>query len=341
MALTVIGFWMNISENSQEKSFEQNDIALQENQPQNGEQVNVFSTKDLNLGELFGLIGSSKKEVQKKIGKPARIDVSGYGYDWWIYNKNKEEYVQIGMDQGKVVTVYAIGENVDIEPFFIGQSIGEIYAMNIVDTNINFEYKDSLYRLELSEEDITTNPLIKVNHIFVQLYIDTFTGQLSSIRLMDAQTLINIRPYELLFRGELLEPSVEFEIDEKQLKADREKQVSELTNVIRRRYEAEVLEIDEDVAKVAYAHSIDMYESGDFPHPSQKYGEITDRLKASEITFQNSGENIASHSIDAADVVEEWLSSKEYRDNLLKEDFTHFGVGVYKDYYTQVFIQKP
>ena len=98
MALTVIGFWMNISENSQEKSFEQNDIALQENQPQNGEQVNVFSTKDLNLGELFRLIGSSKKEVQKKMGKPARIDVSGYGYDWWIYNKNKEEYVQIGMD---------------------------------------------------------------------------------------------------------------------------------------------------------------------------------------------------------------------------------------------------
>ena len=158
---------------------------------------------------------------------------------------------------------------------------------------------------------------------------------------MDAPTLIKIRPYELLFRGELLEPPVEFEIDENRLKADREMHVYELTNVIRRRYEAGELEKDEDTAKAAYAHSVDMYESDEFSHTSEEYGEVTDRLKAGEVTFLSSGENIAYQAIDAADVMEEWLRSKEYRENLLKEDFTHFGVGVYKNYYTQVFIQKP
>ncbi len=245
------------------------------------------------------------------------------------------------MEHGKVVTVYVIGENVDIHPFFIGQSIGEIYAMNIVDTNINFEYKDSSYRLELSEEDINTNPLIKINHNFVQLYIDKFTGKLSSIRLMDAPTLIKIRPYELLFRGELLEPPTKFAIDEKRLKVVQERQIYELTNIIRSRFEAGVLEKDEDAAKVAYGHSVDMYESADFSHTSQKYGEVPDRLKEGGVSFLSSGENIANHSIDAADVVEGWFGSKEYRENLLNEDFTHFGVGVYKNYYTQVFIQKP
>ena len=103
---------------------------------------------------------------------------------------NQSEYVQIGMEDGKVVTVFAIGKDVEIGPFHIGQPIGEIYASNPIESNINLKYKDSSYRFELSEDDINTQPLIKIGNVYAQLYIDKFNGTLSSIRLMDASTLI-------------------------------------------------------------------------------------------------------------------------------------------------------
>ncbi len=80
IALVAIGFWMNISEKGQEKSFEQDDTVSEENQYQNGGQLDLFSIKDADLGEFIRLIGSSKKEIQKKLGDPSRIDASGYGF---------------------------------------------------------------------------------------------------------------------------------------------------------------------------------------------------------------------------------------------------------------------
>lgn len=289
---------------------------------------------------MFHLIGRTKKEIRQKFGEPSRIDLSAYGYDWWIYNKNQDEYMQIGIDKGKAVTVYVLGKNVDIRPFYIGQSIGDIYAMNIIDTNISFDYKNSSYHFELTEEEMNTNPLIQINNVFVQLYIDKFTGELSSIRLMNAPTLIKLRPYELLFRGDLLEPPNEIELDGKKLERDSAMQIHEMANIFRIRHHAEPLQLDEKIAEIAYSHSVDMYESDNFSHTSKEFGEPPDRLKAGGVNFQNFGENISYNYIDAADVMEEWLNNKEYRDHLLNPDFTHFGAGVYKNHFTLDMIQE-
>ena len=77
---------------------------------------------------LITLIGKKQKEVEDKLGKPMRIDLSSFGYDWWIYNGNQKKYVQIGMENGKVVTLFAIGDDINITPFKIGQSMGDIYS---------------------------------------------------------------------------------------------------------------------------------------------------------------------------------------------------------------------
>ena len=151
---------------------------------------------------LITLIGKNQKEVEDKLGKPKRIDLSKYGYDWWIYNRNQKEYVQIGIENGKVVTLFAIGDEINITPFQIGQSMGDIYSSHLIDTTVSLQVDETTYRFELSEEDINTRPLTKVGNVYVQLYIDKFKGTLSSIRLMDASTLIRLHPYAIGYEGE-------------------------------------------------------------------------------------------------------------------------------------------
>jgi uncharacterized protein YkwD len=339
ITIAAIGFWINVSDKENQGDSDNQDYSFPNETQNENIQPAPSTTMHFKTEGIFHLIGSTKKEVRKKLGEPSRKDLSAYGYDWWIYNKSQDEYIQVGMDKGKAVTVYVLGKDVDISPFYIGQSIGDIYAMNIIDTNISFKYKKSSYHFELSEEEINTNPLIHIENVFVQLYIDKFTGELSSIRLMDAPTLIKIRPYELLFRGDLLEPPNEIEIDEKKLENDLEMQIYEMANIYRIRHQAEPLQIDKKTADAAYSHSVDMYKSNNFSHTSQQYGELSDRLRAGGVIFQSSGENIAYDYIDASDVLEGWLNNTDYRDQLLNAEFTHFGTGVYKNYYTLDMIQ--
>lgn len=111
---------------------------------------------------------------------------------------------------------------------------------------------------EFSEEDMNTRPTVKVGDIYVQLYMDKFEGTLSSIRAFDAPTLIKQRPYEVVYRGTLIEPKALTESDWKKIEKANEKQIFDITNVIRARHGLSELTWDEGVSKVAYGHSSDM-----------------------------------------------------------------------------------
>jgi uncharacterized protein YkwD len=284
-------------------------------------------------------IGMDVSSLEKNLGQPNRVDQTYYGFDWWIYNVNPETYTQFGVKNGKVVTVYAIGSEVNIKPFQIGQPVDEIFSSSYVEPEIALEYEGSSYQFELSESDLNTRPLMKLGDIFFQLYIDKFTGTLSSVRIMDTETLLKLRPYELVYFGELqgIDPE-EIASDEKVEDAN-EKQIYDITNIMRMRFGLSSLQWDEKTASVAYGHSKDMEENDNFSHTSEKFGELSDRLKAGEVFYQVAGENIAANYADAPAVMEGWLNSKGHRESLLNEEFTHIGVGVYKKYYTQNFIQ--
>lgn len=284
-------------------------------------------------------IGMDVESLEKNLGQPNRVDQTYYGFDWWIYNANPETYTQVGVKNEKVVTVYAIGSEVNISPFRIGQPVEEIFSSSYVEPEIALEYEGNSYQFELSESDLNTRPLMKLGDIFFQLYIDKFTGTLSSVRIMDAETLLKLRPYELVYFGELQEIDPEEIASDEKVEDANEKQIYDITNIMRMRFGLGSLQWDEKTASVAYGHSKDMEESNNFSHTSEKFGELSDRLKAGEVFYQVAGENIAANYADAPAVMEGWLNSKGHRESLLNEEFTHIGVGVYKKYYTQNFIQ--
>lgn len=340
--LLFVGFYFDVASEDEGEVLVNQENSQPEVKQDLDQDVNRNMSSDWGIPEkgLAKLMGKSGKELKETLGEPSRIDPSFYGYDWWIYGKKHAEYAQFGISRDKVVTIFAIGDDVDISPFEIGQPVGEIYSSVYVETNIMLEFKDSSYRFELSEEDVNTRPLVMVGDFYAQLYIDKFTGTLSSVRLMDAATLIKMRPYEMVYRGELLEAAPSSPVFEEEVERGKEQQILDITNVLRVRHDLDPLELDEKTAEVALAHSKDMYESNNFSHISKRYGDLADRLAAGGVLYEIAGENIAANYLDAPAVVEGWLNSKSHRESMLNEEFTHLGAGVYKKNYTQNFIRK-
>ncbi|PLT27706.1 hypothetical protein CUU66_22570 [Peribacillus deserti] len=288
---------------------------------------------------LSAIIGKESKTIIKQFGNPVRKDLSLYGYEWWIYNQDPQNYFQIGVKDNKAVTVYGIGSNVNIAPFKVGQPINDLFSRVNISTSIDFKNKGTTYRFELSEEDLNTRPLIKLDNIYAQLYLDKFTGSVSSVRFLDAETLVQLRPYELIYRGGLAQPATPDELHWKRIEEGNANQIYDITNIVRTRFELQELNLLDDVSEVAYLHSKDMHTDEYFSHTSPTKGELSDRLEESNISYTLAGENIAANYVDGIAAVAGWLNSKGHRDAMLNEEFTGIGVGVYRKYYTQNFVQ--
>lgn len=283
-------------------------------------------------------MGKDVKEVTALFGEPDRIDVSAYGYDWWIYDQGVENYMQVAVQDEQVVSIYALGTELIIQPLAIGQRIDEVYQSFNPEMTVDVVYEDITFQFELNEEDLGMRPLIKIGDFYAQVYVDKFTGLVSSVRFLTAEVLVMQRPYEMIYRGEL--PEAEELQEEEWLLVDQgnEQQILSITNIIRSRFELNQVEWDEQTAEVARMHSLDMFENAFFAHESPDNGNLSDRLETGGVVYQEAGENIAAKYVDGIAAFEGWLNSKGHRDTLLNGDFTDLGVGVYRNLYTQNFI---
>ncbi|WP_209125493.1 CAP domain-containing protein [Alkalihalobacillus sp. BA299] len=287
---------------------------------------------------LHDLIGESSNVIEAQFGKPKRIDPSLYGYDWWIYDKY-DGYMQIGVENEKVVTIYVMDVGSLSEPFISGTDYEKLsYSYSFLD-HVSVNKEMGSYRFELTGTELESRPLIQIqDDTWIQLYFDTFTNKLSSVRYLSGDILLKQRPYSVTYRGAL--PQEEDLSKEKwrQIEEGAELQILDITNAIRDRHNLPLLTWDSEVSKVAYGHSQDMSENNYFSHTSPTYGELKDRLERGDVSFYFAGENIAARYVDSIEAVEGWLNSEGHRVNLLNEEFTHLGIGVYERYYTQNFM---
>ncbi len=313
---------------------EEANFSLEQKEPETKKNITAIET-----GDIFQFMGKNEEEIIGILGEPERIDSSAYDYKWWIYKNSPHSYIQMGVLDGQVVTVYAIGKDVKASPFQIGGKRTAIMSEVSSPLHLQFEYKGGEYRFELSEEDLEKRPLIRHGNVFVQLYFDHFLDTLSSIRIMDEETLLKQRPYELSYRGSLVNAEPLGEDQWKEVEKGAELQILDITNVIRSRHNLKPLSWNDKVATVAYKHSKDMSDHQYFSHVSPTTGDLGNRLKTGGVLFTMAGENIAAQYQDSAAAVEGWLNSEGHRKALLNKDFTYLGVGVHQKYYTQNFIR--
>lgn len=295
--------------------------------------------KQMSEEGLHLLIGQSANYVKEKYGSPIRIDPSSYDYEWWVYSEAFQNgYIQIGIEDDKVVTVFCIGSELPTANIQLGATYSQIKDNFEFQQDVSFSIRNNSYQFKLTDEELESRPLLYIDGIFIQLYFDTFTKTLSSIRYMDAATLVKHRPYSVVYRGELIVPKELTNDEWREVEKGSALQIFAITNEIRKGLHLTELNWDEQTSVVAFYHSKDMKTNEYFSHSSPENGELKDRLKKQGVLYQLAGENIAAKYVDGIAAVEGWLNSEGHRVNLLHEDFTHLGVGVYENYYTQNFI---
>ncbi|MFD1360226.1 CAP domain-containing protein [Lentibacillus salinarum] len=292
-------------------------------------------------GDSYQWMHKTVNQLQDHFGEPVRKDLSAYGYEWWVYTEDREQYLQFGIENNRVTQIYALGEDLAIEPVQIGQAYEAVADVLSFSNEVSYSKGPSSYTFHLRDEELQERPLVKVtDDVFLQLYFDTFTNKLSAIRLLSADILLQHQPYEVQYRGELPEKPVFTDDQWTEIEAGAEQQIFHLTNVIRKQHGKSALEWDEAVSEVAYLHSEDMAENKYFSHYGQNGDGLKERLAAKEVFYQAAGENIAAQYPDAQSALHGWMNSEGHREALLNDDFTHLGVGVYQFYYTQNFLKK-
>lgn len=108
---------------------------------------------------------------------------------------------------------------------------------------------------------------------------------------------------------------------------EAERQLFDLVNAERVAEGLPALEWDERLVPIGRAHGEEMFRLKYFGHISPVTGTPFDRLQAAGITYLAAGENLA-YAQSVAVAHRGLMESEGHRENILRREFTHLGVGV-------------
>jgi uncharacterized protein YkwD len=290
---------------------------------------------------IHKLMGKNEKQILEYLGKPERIDPTKYGYNWFIYGRGSEKYLQVGIDDStnRVTTIYAFGKKLKTAPFIIGDESQKIYEKVPISDEVAFSFQNTKIDFELNEEDMMVRPLIKFGKYWAQLNFDHISDRLIGIRYMTTEVLAKQHPYSMTYQGPLPESQALSSSEWTAVNHAEDQEIFDISNVLRSRYKKKMLQWNEEAYQAAFKHSKEMETKNYFSHDSKWSGDLKTRLEKENIMFQTAGENIAAKYPDAIAVSLGWLNSVDHRKNLLNSAFTELGVGSYQNYYTQDFVR--
>jgi uncharacterized protein YkwD len=291
---------------------------------------------------LFGVsLGAAEQQVLAALGQPARRDASPLGYEWWIYNRDFNRYVQVGLMNGKVVDLYSNAPFAKVGNVSVGTSYQSLSRHHPLNQVVSFRHMGAQIQITNQTKE---RPLAIANETPLIFYLDKHNhDKVTALRLIDKLILLRGGFYETkwTYQGKAPEfdpPALSVKQREA-VNAAHERQILDLVNVIRHRYNLAPLSWNNQAAAAARKHSIDMENNKFFDHVSATTGlGPFERLKQAGISYRLAGENIAAGFPDAVEAHESWMNSPGHRKNILEKGFTQLGVGVHQDYYTQNFV---
>jgi uncharacterized protein YkwD len=154
--------------------------------------------------------------------------------------------------------------------------------------------------------------------------------------------LLNVPVYVGVAEPERFDESQRRSKDKSSEAAKRE--LVQLTNALRSAASLGAVELDEELSRVAQAHSDDMRAHSFMGHVSPTTGDVSARLKAAAVPVGEAGENVAFVT-SAAEAHRGFVGSPGHRAVLLGDRYTHVGIGVTPDgngsiYVTEVFARR-
>jgi len=270
-------------------------------------------------------IGDSYDWVIQKYGVPVREDLSEYGFKWLTYHNQYKNYFQIGVQNGKVVAIFAASNLLSSTNGF-KINLTKSQVDKILGTPLDSIVKGNSAYLQYNDAETAT---YLSNNAYITAYYDTANGGKLFATKIVSDTV------EQSFKSQYGPAS-------DSLRIAFEKQIFDLANVYRVSFGKSILKWHDGVATVARKHSKDMAVRDFFSHINPSNYTPFDRILADGITYTVAAENIAAGYTNAYSAHAGWVNSPGHRENLLR-DIDYVGVGVYfggsyKQYFTQDFI---
>lgn len=263
----------------------------------------------VNVGNDSFYIGQSEDELLSRMGSPNRKDRSEKGFLWYIYSSDYSRYVQIGVEEGKVVAIYTNSNDLEYD--------GRV-RFGMMSPNVEAEFPDGRSFFDGKYD-------IYVEDQVLTLFIDVHeSNTVTSLLLMDKD--VHSRK------------DSKYSLD---IKKANEKQLLDLSNGVRSRYGLNYFVWSEEMSEVAVGHSEDMSERNYFSHENPDGESPFDRIENSGILYMSAAENIAAGYPNAIYAHEAWMNSGSHREAILSE-IERFGAGIAQNnegyiYYTENF----
>ena len=272
-------------------------------------------------------IGDTEESVRVKLGPPARVDHSQYGFSWLVYNSDPANYTLVGVQSGRVVGLYTSGGDWIVRDGTVRPGMTRSQVERELGQPETYILKGNT-RFQIHRDDLEISGLYRLEGAFVKFYYDNFQSEIiAGIKIVESETELALRS----FHG----PPGD------RLRESFERQSFELANATRAQRGLDLFVWNDRVAAVARKHSEDMAARGYFDHVNPDGDSPGDRLEAAGLDWRGYGENIAAGHSDAIDAHHAWMNSEGHRSNLLS-GLRELGVGVafggdYNVYYTQNF----
>ncbi|MBT9252187.1 MAG: CAP domain-containing protein [Brockia lithotrophica] len=283
-------------------------------------------------------VGATKQNVLAFWGNPTWKGITPYGEELWVYESNKKFSRAVYFLNEKVEGfVISAGKYGDLT---IGSSLipppetlsGEYEGVSFTVKQTNRFGQGRIY-------------LASTPGGAVELFVDKEqNNKILYIRVSSWEKIFRERRYHIVYQyrepkpdwlNAALSAKPSFSND---VERTEERYLAALINDHRAKNGLSILSWDEKIAEVARSHSRDMRDNNFFSHVSPTTGRPADRMTAAGIPFKVVGENIAAEYYDALDVHVGFLNSPGHRANLDYPSFTHFGIGVSGQYWTENFV---
>ncbi len=269
-------------------------------------------------------LGGTEASVLAQLGQPARKDASEYGFQWYIYNQDYGDYVQVGIQKGRVVGLFTNAANWSstdgIQSGTAAADVRKAYGKPVELIKGNTIVTDN---------DDEANLFLIDDKYYATVFFDVHDkNRATAIQLIDkAVETAQTRPYPAFNEA---------------LRSAYEKQILDLANVSRARNGLASLAWHDEIAATARKHSKDMAVRDYFAHKNPDGLSPFDRMDADKIAYRAAAENIAAGQSNAIFAHAAWMNSWGHRVNILNADLQRLGVGVhfggdYQLYYTQNF----
>ncbi len=281
--------------------------------------------------DTYGIkLGDPVWVLQEKLGQPSRVDLTIYGYSWWVYKEDLSQYLLVGIRQDRVISIYAGGGGWRFGLLSRGSTRGELQ-----------EHFEPLKKLAADREGMYYQllyPAMLFDHMAATFYVDGIEGTIAALYLEDIEVMRTRRGifYDHYHARQPVELQRGRELEE----AERglEQRIFDLANVARAHRGLPLLKWCEKTSEVSRAHSREMFCHDYFSHRSPLSGSmLSDRLHDAGVEFRLAGENLARGQQDAMEIHHDLMSSPGHRANIIQKEFCCLGVGVYGNCCTQKF----